>query len=283
MALIFGACLGTAVATAQEPSETPQAQVQPQADVNPEVQVGPQALVKIDDFTLTSLHFALFASQTGRAPQEPAEQIGLLNELVNSFMVANSPQGQALAKEPEVAAALDVARARLIAQAFVRTELDKAPVDEAQLRARYDAEYGKVPQKEYKARHILLKNEEEAQSVIAQLDGGADFATLAAEHSIGPSKTTGGDLGWFAADDMVGEFSTATAALIDGSYTKTPVKTKFGWHVILREQSRDAPPPSFDSVKEDLTREIQQEQVAKIVNAIREKTHIEVQRIDAAD
>lgn len=245
-----------------------------------EQDASPQALVKIDDFTINSLHFALFASQTGREPQEPDGQLRLLNELVNNFMVANSPQGQALAAEPEVAAALEVARARLIAQTFIRSQLEKAPVDEAQIQALYEAEYGSQPRKEYKARHILVGSEEEAQEIIAALDGGADFAELATQRSIGPSKSVGGDLGWFEADQMVEEFSTATGQLTDGSYSKRPVKTQFGWHVILREGSRDTPPPSLESVKDELERQIQQQQVAKIVAEIRENTKIEVQSLE---
>jgi len=245
-----------------------------------EQDAAPQALVKIDDFTINSLHFALFASQTGREPQEPEAQLRLLNELVNNFMVANSPQGQALAAEPEVAAALEVARARLIAQTFIRSQLEKAPVDEAQIQALYDAEYGSAPRKEYKARHILLGSEEEAREVIAELDGGADFAELATQRSIGPSKSVGGDLGWFEADQMVEEFSTATGQLADGSYSEQPVKTQFGWHVILREGSRDTPPPSLESVKDELERQLQQQQVAKIVAEIRNNAKIEVQSLD---
>lgn len=245
-----------------------------------EQDTGPQALVKIDDFTINSLHFALFASQTGREPQEPEAQVRLLNELVNNFMVANSPQGRALAAEPEVAAALEVARARLVAQTFIRSALEQTPVDDAQIQALYDAEYGEQPRREYKARHILLGSEQEAQEIIAALDGGADFAELAAERSIGPSKSVGGDLGWFEADQMVGEFSAATAQLADGGYSRQPVKTQFGWHVILREESRDVPPPSLESVKTELAQRIQQQQVAEIVAGIREKTRIEVQSID---
>jgi peptidyl-prolyl cis-trans isomerase C len=241
---------------------------------------GSQALVKIDGFTVNSLHFALFASQTGREPQDAEGQIRLLNELVNNFMVANSPQGRALAAEPEVAAALEVARARLIAQTFIRSELEKTPVDDAQIQDRYDAEYGQRPRREYKARHILLASENEAKDVITALDGGADFADLATQRSIGPSKTVGGDLGWFEAGQMVGEFSDATEQLADGAYSKAPVKTQFGWHVILREGGREAPPPSLESVKAEITQQIQQEQVAKIVGEIRERTKIEVQSLE---
>lgn len=239
-----------------------------------------QALVKVGDFMVTNLHFALFASQTGREPREPEEQVRLLNELVNNFMVADSPQGRALATEPEVAAALEVARARLIAQTFVRSELQKAPVSEAQIQALYDQEYGSSGRLEYKARHILLATEEEAREVIKALDGGADFAELASTRSIGPSKSVGGDLGWFEADQMVGEFSEATANLEDGSFSAQPVKTQFGWHVILREQSRALPQPSLESVKAELEQRIQQEHVARVVGEIRKSTKIEVQDLD---
>lgn len=236
----------------------------------------PQTLVKVDDFEITNLHFALFASQTGRNPKDAQGQISLLNEMVNNFMVANSTQGRELENDPEVAAALEVARARLIAQAFVRTQLDSAPIDEKRLRELYDAEYAK-PSREYKARHILLENEEAAKAVIVELDGGADFATLAGERSTGPSKSVGGDLGWFEADQMVSQFSDATVQLADGEYSKLPVKTRFGWHVILREESREAPPPEFESMKPQLEQQIQQQQIAEAINEIRDRTRIEVQ------
>ena len=236
----------------------------------------PQALVKVDDFAITNLHFALFANQTGRNPQDPGGQISLLNELVNNFMVANSKQGKDLQANPEVAAALEVARARLVAQAFVRTQIDEHPVDEARLRELYEAEHGE-PRIEFKARHILLQSEDEAAAVIKELDGGADFATLASERSTGPSKSVGGDLGWFESDQMVAEFSLATSELKDGAYSKTPVKTQFGWHVILREESRELPPTDFETLRPELEKQLQRQQIAKAIDEIRRNTRIEVQ------
>jgi peptidyl-prolyl cis-trans isomerase C len=133
---------------------------------------------------------------------------------------------------------------------------------------------------EFKARHILLENEEDAKSVIVELDEGADFATLASGRSTGPSKSVGGDLGWFEPDQMVSEFSEATAQLTDGSYSKTPVQTRFGWHVILREESRELPPPDFETVKPELEKQIQQRKIAEVIGGIREKTRIEVEEPD---
>ena len=245
--------------------------------------VTPQTLVKVDDFAITNLHLALFASQTGRAPEDAEGQIELLNELINSTMVANSAQGQELAAHPEVAAALEVARIRLIAQTFVRRQMRQTKIDEAELRARYESEYLASSSQEFKARHILLDSEDAALEVIAELDKGADFATLAAERSIGPSKSVGGDLGWFEPAAMVPEFSAATAQLADGAYSKTPVKTQFGWHVVLREASSTLPPPEFDSVRLELERQVQQAHVTKEIDAIRSNARIEIQKLETTN
>lgn len=242
-----------------------------------EPQRSPQTLVTIDDFALTDVHFALFASQTGRNPNDAQGQISLLNELVNHFMVANSEQGRALAEDPDVVAALEVARARLIAQTFVRVQLEANPVTQADLEALYAERYGSAEGIEYKARHILLEDEAAAKTVISELDGGADFAELATSRSIGPSKAAGGDLGWFEPEQMVTPFAEATARLENGAYSKVPVQTQFGWHVILREDSRTVEPPAMDEVTEELTRLVQQQQVAAAIGQIRESTAIEVQ------
>lgn len=240
----------------------------------------PQTLVKIDGFPVTNVHFAVFASQTGRNPGDAAGQISLLNELVNHFMVANSAEGKALAENPDVIAALEVARARLIAQTFVRAQLEATPVTDSDIQAAYDDSYGSGGGQEYKARHVLLEDEQAALDVIAELDKGADFAELASTRSTGPSKSVGGDLGWFEPSQMVAPFADATTALADGSYSKSPVKTQFGWHVILREDSRESTPPSIDTVKDELTRQIQQQRVAAAITRIRDQSDIEVQSLE---
>lgn len=236
----------------------------------------PTDLVRIDDFTVNNLHLALFASQKNRNPPDERGQIALLNELVNNVMIANSPTGQELAARSDVTAALEVARARVIAQAFLRDSLQNLEVSDAEIESAYEARFADAELREYKARHILVDDEGEAREIIALLDEGADFAELAAERSTGPSKTSGGDLGWFASEQMVAEFADATARLEDGSYTMDPVKTDFGWHVILREESREAPKPDLESVREELAMELRQQAVAEQIAKIRDETEIEI-------
>ena len=135
-------------------------------------------------------------------------------------------------------------------------------------------EYGKQlevsPPLQFKARHILVEAQGLAEDLISELDEGANFEELAKEHSTGPSGPNGGDLGWFAPDQMVKPFSDAVANLDDGSYTETPVQTQFGWHVILREHSRDNEPPTLESVRDVIKQRVEQEKFQNYIQELRD-------------
>ena len=237
----------------------------------------PVPLVKIDDFTLTNLHFSIFAAQQGAGAADSREkQVRLLNELVNTFMVARSPRGRELAREPELQAAMEVSNARLLARAVINDFMKNAPVSEEEIQAAYKKRYGEGGNVEYKARHILVDSEQKARELIAELDKGADFDKLAREHSTGPTRSVGGDLGWFTPDSMVKPFADAVAALKDGEYTHEPVETRFGWHVILREQSRKLPAPKLEEVRDKLVNEIRTRKLTEYVRGLRDKTKVEV-------
>lgn len=233
-------------------------------------------LVKVDDFDVTNMHFGVFSAQNAEALAKPGGQVALLNELVNTFVVAHSAEAQKLANDPKVKAAMEVAQARLLVQALIRNFLETAPVDQAKLEAAYKTKYVDNPSEEYKARHILVATEDEAKALIKQLNEGADFADLAKTHSTGPSKTVGGDLGWFTADAMVKPFGDALAELQDGKISQAPVKTQFGWHVILREQSRKVPVPTLEAVHDELAKEVRAESLGDFIRELRAKAKIEV-------
>ena len=146
-------------------------------------------------------------------------------------------------------------------------------ITDAEVRARYDKQIAETPPvNEVQARHILVKTEEEAHAIIKQLDGGADFEKLANEHTIDPSgKTSGGDLGYFTAGQMVPEFEKAAMALDIGKYTEEPVKTDFGWHVIKLEDKRVQQPPAFEQVKAQIKELVLREKYFALVNELRAK------------
>ncbi len=127
---------------------------------------------------------------------------------------------------------------------------------------------------EVRARHILLETVEDAEAVIDELDGGADFAELARDRSVGPSAQNGGDLGWFTRRDMVAEFAEAAFALEPGEYGTEPVETRFGWHVILVEDRRSEEPPPFEAVEEELTAGLRDDITQEVIEGLREGAEI---------
>lgn len=200
----------------------------------------------------------------------------VLEEALKLIAIAEDAKAKGLDKTPEIAARIELQAMNVLAQARIGELVENAELDEAALQAAFEEQYVSNPKTEFKARHILVESEEEAQALIAELEGGADFAELAQSKSIGPSAANGGDLGWFARDAMVKPFADAVADMESGQFSKTPVQTQFGYHVILSEGTRIAPPPSFDSVKESLRGAAQQKLVENYIESTREAARVNV-------
>ena len=150
-------------------------------------------------------------------------------------------------------------------------------VTDTDVKARYDKEVAALPkQEEVHARHILVKTEDEAKDVIKQLDAGKDFAELAKEKSTDPNKDDGGDLGYFSRGRMVKEFEDAAFALEKGTYSKTPVKTDFGYHVIKVEDKRDAPPPPFEQVQDQVRQLVMRDKYLALLNEAKASAKIDI-------
>lgn len=209
-----------------------------------------KVLATVNGKSITSTDVERYRDQR---PEEPATPQALLQELINLELLVQDAEQNKLDQDAAFRTDLELTRRALLAQYAVRKRVEDNPVDEARMRAVYDEQIGKAPKStEYRARHILLESEADAGKVIADLDAGGDFAALAKERSTGPSGPNGGDLGWFSAEQMVPEFAQAAAALTPGSYSKAPVQTQFGWHVIILDDTRESTPPPFDDVKERL-------------------------------
>jgi peptidyl-prolyl cis-trans isomerase C len=187
------------------------------------------------------------------ASEATAEQKSqLLDNLIRGELVAADAEKTGLSKQPETKAILELARLNVLQQAASQAYLKDRKATDDDLKKEYDAQVATMPKTEYHARHILVATEPFAQKLIGQLDKGAKFEDLAKKESMDPSKENGGDLGWFTPDRMVPPFSQAVVALSKGTYTKTPVQTQYGWHVIRLDETRDVAPPPFDGVKDRL-------------------------------
>lgn len=184
----------------------------------------------------------------------PAADVEQIKEnLVRIELIAQQAEKDGFTKESELANRLELSRLNIIQQAVAQKYSKDSTPTEAELRAEYDAQIGAGSLVEYQARHILVSSEDVAQKVIQQLKNGQDFAGLAKRLSLDKdSAKNGGDLGWFAPNQMLKPVSDAVALLAKGDYTKTPVQTQYGWHVIQLTNTRDRTPPAFDAVKDQL-------------------------------
>ena len=195
---------------------------------------------------------------------------GILDQLIQQLAIGATGDGSLSTGS---ALALENERRQFLA-AEVLGGLSEGAVTEEALQALYDERYAAAePSREYNASHILVATEEEAAAIKAEVEGGADFATLARERSTGPSGPGGGDLGWFGPGMMVEPFEQAVVALEPGQVSD-PVQTQFGWHVIRLNETRLKEAPTLDAVREELTSELQTRAIDAAVAAATEAAEI---------
>ncbi len=202
-----------------------------------------------------------------QVPQEERDLI--LTELKGIYALSTQPRALELVEEPDFKAQVELQFRAALAQAVASDWLRNNPATEEEIALIYAEQTKLAPPLEFKARHILVETQAAAIGLIAELDAGADFEALAAEHSTGPSGPQGGDLGWFKPTDMVPPFSEAVTALEDGSYSKTPVQTQFGWHVILREDSRENTPPPLENVRDTVRQQVEAAKFQDYIESVR--------------
>jgi peptidyl-prolyl cis-trans isomerase C len=245
----------------------------------PAVPSGDTTIATVNGQTLPLDLFRLFyAERLHQTNQQnsPALQNQLFNEFINVVVTAQDAEKKGLDKQDNVRLAMELQRLQLLSRVGLQATAQAEQPTEAELKKAYDERYGKEKRTEYKARHILVKTEDEANKLIKELEGGGKFEELAKANSLGPTGKNGGELGWFDAGQMVPPFTEAVAALKPGEYTKKPVQTQFGWHVILLEETRDAAPPALDDVKGELTAQVQREKLSKYVAELRDKTDLKL-------
>lgn len=200
----------------------------------------------------------------------------VLEQVVSAKIIDRKAVEAKTAEDPEVAKQMDMAKVQIIRGVFAEKQIADN-YKESDTKDAYEKMVADMPKtKEAKASHILVEDEAKAKEIIAKLDGGAKFADLAKENSKDKSNAdNGGDLGYFAQGDMVKEFGDAAFALKKGEYTKTPVKTQFGYHVILLDDLRDRPAPKYDDVKGELETKVKRDLLNKMMEEWRKDSTVE--------
>ena len=209
--------------------------------------------------------------------QQPLETYfdRLVDDIVDSRLAATAGNEAGLTNDERVIEQMSIAAQRVLAEAWINSELRKSITDEAVQQA-YDIFVADEQSRhEVRARHILVKEKTEAEAVISELQGGADFAELAKKRSTGPSGPNGGDLGYFPRGAMEPAFENAAFALAAGSFTQTPVQTQFGWHIILVEEKRIAEAPTIEELAPQLRQNLISQNLGRLLDSLRANAKIE--------
>lgn len=222
-----------------------------------------------------SVYNAFLAEQKAQgAPDSDELKEAVKEELIRRELLAQEARKKGLDKKPEVLGQMELARQAVLIRAFLADYVRSNPISDAQLKAEYDQIKASLGSTEYKARHILVEKEEEAKAIIARLDKGEKFAALAKQSLDPGSKDKGGELDWSAPNAYVPPFAEALPKLKKGEYTKTPVRTDFGFHIIQLDDSRALTPPPFEQIKPQLQQRAGQMQIERMIEGLRSKAKL---------
>lgn len=234
------------------------------------------AMVNGQEITETDIDLARAEIGEQIANIPPAQRrSNLLLYIIENQLLAEASETEKLNEGPGVKELMKYYRRRAMHDLYYQRKIRDA-VDDAAAKKLYDTEVAKLkPQTEIRARHILVKTEEDALEIIERLGRGSDFAELAQEKSTGPSGARGGDLGYFPKGQMVPKFDEAVFKLSKGEISE-PVKTRFGWHVIKVEDKRQSKAPDFADVKDNLKNGLVRQKAVEVITGLRKEAKIDI-------
>lgn len=200
----------------------------------------------------------------------------VVDQIVNEKLLDDAATAAKITETADYKKRLEVLKAQMVKQMYFERLLSNK-VTQEQVKAAYNKfekqNKGKV---EARARHILVPSEEEAVQAIKDLDAGQKFEDIAKKRSSGPNAQVGGDLGWFLKDEMIPAISDIVFKMKPGTYTKTPVKTDLGWHVIKVEERRERQVPKFEQVEGEIRGMLSQQALKDLVIDLRKKADVQL-------
>ena len=235
------------------------------------------ALVNGVSITQDMVDLRVKMAEAQGATDSPDLRKQVREELINLELLKQEAQKAGLDKNPDVILQNEIAQKSILAGAYLQDYQKTHPVSDDEMKQAYDSYKVAVGKDEYKVSHILVDTEDEAKAIIAELGKkGSKFDKIAKEKSKDAgSAENGGSLGWAAPSSFVPPFASALLSLKKGEYTREPVKTQFGWHVIRLEDTRPARIPSFDDLKPQIMQKLQQQGLQQLISDLRGKAKIE--------
>ena len=279
---MYAALLLAAPALAQVPLPTKDEPARKEAAKKDAAKSKPAAegttIAKVNGVAVPRARQDLLMQQQGTRGMPDNEQTRAMvrDELINREVLYQEAQKSGVGKKPEVQAQVDMARQEVVVSAYVRDWVRTHPVTDAEVQKEYDRAKSQTGDKEYRARHILVETEEQAKGLIDELKKGGKFEDLATKNSKDPgSAQRGGDLDWNVPSTYDKQFADALVKLEKGKYTDAPVRTRFGYHVIMLEDVRPVKFPALNEVRQRLSQQITQNRIEELVKSLRAKAKVE--------
>lgn len=194
----------------------------------------------------------------------------VVNDVIGLELLAQQAEKDGLTSSRTLAAQIELQRLQTLARAMASDHIEKNPPTDAAIQAIYEENLPRLSGEQHKLRHILVDTKAEADTVIAQLNQGSDFIALAEERADGPTGPNGGALGWLTFDSMPAPFAAAVQGMTAGSYSREPVQTDAGYHVILLEETQRQPPPALEDLRDELLAAAERKQLDDYIKTLRE-------------
>ncbi len=233
----------------------------------------------VNDTVVSQGELDMLLRQQPAQREAPAARQHTIDNLTMQILASQEAAKKGFDKQADVQDQMEMSKTSILAQAYVKDFFATHKPTDEQLNAEYDKIKAEASGNQYRARHILVKTEDEARAIIAELNKDPNSFTDLAKQSQDPvSKAKGGDLGWFDSKNMVPEFGAAVAKLEKGKFTEQPVKSSFGYHVIMLDDIRPAADsvPPLDQIKPSLAQRVQQEELKKTLEVLKSQAKIKI-------
>ena len=210
----------------------------------------------------------------GRKVSNDMEE-NIIDRLIDLKVINQAAKRSGLLDDPKILTQAELSTQELIYTLYLQRYIVNNPVKNDEVKSEYEIFINNFDDREFKASHILLKTKTQAQKIIDKLEENDNFSTLAKESSMDESsKDNGGDLGWFEKRDMLEIIYDEVSKLKKGEFTKSPIQTQFGWHVIKLNDTREAPLPSFEDKKTELKTTLQKRKLKQHLDELRNQAKI---------
>lgn len=242
--------------------------------------LGGTTIASVNGVAITEPELKLLLQTRQSAGQTVSRESGI-NELIGIELLRQQAIADRLHEDEMLAAQMNRESMQVLATAVVRKFMQSLSINDQDIFTEYNNYTTTLSNKEYKVRHILSKTQRESENNIDDLNKGAAFADLAKNRSSDPSGEQGGEIGWITPQTVVEPFGKALAKLEPGQYSKEPVHTDYGWHVILVEDTRPLAPPTLDSIRNQLKNAIINRQIKAYIEGLRTNAKIELAKTDS--